>query len=488
MKIQEKNSLVFSLRPFPFAVVALLGLLICTPVVGTSIVQADANLSPIEELGKRVFFDNISIPRRMSCSTCHDPSAGWTFRNAGVNLHQVAVPGADPHTAGSVKPPTNAYATLIPPFAECPTVFPAFLCGGNFWDGRAEGNEFPLFFATEHIGEEIFSDYQGTPNPVLKAAYERYLGPVADQALQPFPNPVEQNIEREGVCRHVASARYAELFEFAWGEPIDCSPVWVDQSYKRIAVALAAWQGSHEVNSFSSKRDIALQRELSGLDVDDTPGEFPLVGLTDQENYGHDLFYATFFSPIVVDGVTKFSNCAICHSDAPGDTGAEPFQLYSDHGYHNIGIPANPEIPDAGTGIDPDEGLAGRTDDLSHLGLFKTPTMRNVDKRPGKGFIKAYGHNGWFKSLESIVHFYNTADVDFPANGKTRCADGVTTEREALEQNCWPAPAHQNGSAIGFVLGRLGLTPEDEAALVAYLGTLTDTYTPREPKPYKVKR
>jgi cytochrome c peroxidase len=33
-------------------------------------------------------------------------------------------------------------------------------------------------------------------------------------------------------------------------------------------------------------------------------------------------------------------------------------------------------------------------------GKFRTPTLRNVDKRPGKGFPKAFMHNGVFKSLE----------------------------------------------------------------------------------------
>jgi hypothetical protein len=40
------------------------------------------------------------------------------------------------------------------------------------------------------------------------------------------------------------------------------------------------------------------------------------------------------------------------------------------------------------------------------MGKMKVPTLRNVDKRPSAGFVKAYGHNGYFKSLESIVRFY----------------------------------------------------------------------------------
>jgi cytochrome c peroxidase len=67
-------------------------------------------------LGKYVFFDTISNPKRMACVTCHDPDTGGRGSVSGVNLHQVAITGANPHTAGSLKPPTNAYASLIAPF------------------------------------------------------------------------------------------------------------------------------------------------------------------------------------------------------------------------------------------------------------------------------------------------------------------------------------------------------------------------------------
>ena len=37
--------------------------------------------------------------------------------------------------------------------------------------------------------------------------------------------------------------------------------------------------------------------------------------------------------------------------------------------------------------------------------------MRNVDMRPRPDFVKAYMHNGYFKSLKAVVHFYNTRDT-----------------------------------------------------------------------------
>src|SRR6478609_5490176 len=67
--------------------------------------------------------------------------------------------------------------------------------------------------------------------------------------------------EKQG-CNHVAKAPYSLLYKLAWGEKIDCSNAGFMLSFKRIAVALAAWQSSSEVNSFSSKRDIALAAEI----------------------------------------------------------------------------------------------------------------------------------------------------------------------------------------------------------------------------------
>jgi hypothetical protein len=52
---------------------------------------------------------------------------------------------------------------------------------------------------------------------------------------------------------------------------------------------------------------------------------------------------------------------ATCDQDHPDGTGQ--FEQYSDNGFHNIGVPPNPEIPDTfnevGEFIDPDLGLFG---------------------------------------------------------------------------------------------------------------------------------
>ena len=60
---------------------------------------------------------------------------------------------------------------------------------------------------------------------------------------------------------------------------------------------------------------------------------------------------------------------------------------------------------------------------------FQVPTLRNVDKRPYRGFVKACAHNGYFKSLKSIVHFYNTRDV-LPRCQPDDPGDGITCWRD----------------------------------------------------------
>ena len=85
--------------------------------------------------------------------------------------------------------------------------------------------------------------------------------------------------------------------------------------------------------------------------------------------------------------------------------------------------------------------------------------------------VKAYAHNGYFKSLKGIVHFYNTRDIKPP------CDDPFTTEVAALAQGCWPVPEVELNVNMDE-LGDLGLSPEEEDAIVAFLMTLSDDFEP----------
>jgi cytochrome c peroxidase len=77
-------------------------------------------------------------------------------------------------------------------------------------------------------------------------------------------------------------------------------------------------------------------------------------------------------------------------------------------------------------------------------GKHRVPTLRNVDLRPDNAFVKPFMHNGFFKSVKEVVHFYNTRD----ANG-------------------FPPP-EISANIIKEDMGNLGLTGEEEDAIVAF--------------------
>ncbi|MEY4550117.1 MAG: hypothetical protein RL685_6312 [Pseudomonadota bacterium] len=450
-----------------------------TLALTASSAAAAPNTAALEALGKQVFFDEISVPARQSCATCHVPANGFTAGVAAINLNGVAVPGANPHAVGNRKPPSAAYAASSPNLSggffgpDCAAApFGLFCIGGVFWDGRATGTA---------IGNEVFGG-----DVALTGAYAGFLGPLADQALGPFANAVEQNVPpgntalpgAEAVCNHVKDARYAPLFQQAWGHVPNCSPATADLEFKRIAVAISAFEHSTEMNSFSARRDSAL--------ADDADGQFPLDDFTAQENLGHDLFYNT-----VANGG---AGCANCHNGGPNPfiifqpplfvpeqnplaRGEESDQIYSDNSFHNIGLPPNPEAANFDPNA-PDLGLAEFTGVLGHEGDFRTATLRNVDMRRGNGFPKAYMHNGYFKTLEQVVHFYNTA------TSKPACQMSGASAEQAIANDCWPAPETPSPLPLTGLVGDLGLTVQEEAALVAYLKTLTDTEEVKAPQPF----
>jgi cytochrome c peroxidase len=316
-----------------------------------------------------------------------------------INATQAIYPGAVHVRAGNRKPPSAAYAGDSPVlyYDEAEEVW----VGGMFWDGRATG---------WMLGD-----------------------PLAEQAQGPFLNPLEQNGPNAmQVCLKVSLSDYADLFEQVWG-PGSLDPVGdVDGTYERIARSIAAYERSTEVNPYSSKYDYYLAGQ---------------VELTTQEALGLELFEGK-------------AMCSACH----------PAPLFTDFTYDNLGIPKNPLNPfytmpkkwnpDGSNWVDPGLGGflkgAGYSSEIyeSEWGKHKVPTLRNVDLRPYPGFVKAFGHNGFFKSLEEIVHFYNTRDVE-----------------------AWPSPEVPENVNTDE-LGDLGLTAEEEAAIVAFMRTLSDGYTP----------
>ena len=58
-----------------------------------STIHANSELTPMEELGKNIFFDtDLSTPPGMACAACHAPEVGFTGPDSGINMDPAVSP------------------------------------------------------------------------------------------------------------------------------------------------------------------------------------------------------------------------------------------------------------------------------------------------------------------------------------------------------------------------------------------------------------
>jgi len=391
-------------------------ILMLTTAIGTA-----AALTDDEKLGKKIFFDKeLSINKNQACAACHAPQVGFTGPDSIINVLGSVYEGSVPGRFGNRKPPAAAYAGDSPVLNNDTGTW----IGGMFWDGRATG---------QTLGD-----------------------PLAEQAKGPFLNPMEQGLpDAACVVYRIVTSDYKDLYQQVWGKlniqwpKKVCSEAVtlssgdqdkVNTAYNNIARSIAAYERSKEVNSFTSKYDDYLKGKKK---------------LTPQEMRGLELFNGS-------------AMCANCHVPP----------LFTDFTYDNLGIPKNLMNPfyyesawnGLGGGINwIDYGFGGFFNIETENGKHKVPTLRNVDKKPYPSFIKAYGHNGYFKSLKEIVHFYNTRD------SLDKCSAIVPPQDPKPGLNCWPDPEVLDNMNT-LEMGDLGLTDSQEDDIVAFLKTLTDRY------------
>src|SRR5664280_165066 len=238
-----------------------------------------ANFTDKQWLGKQLFFDtNLSAPAGQPCVTCHAAQVGWTGPDAVTNLGGAAYEGAVKGRFGNRKPPSSAYGGDSPILHLDAT---DGWTGGMTWDGHAPGLT---------LGD-----------------------PLAEQALQPFVNPLEQNNASAGVVvDKVKHSQYAGLFMQVWGTHAFDDTV---TAYQMIGRSIADYERSAEVSPYNSRFDSSIGTGN---------------GLTAQETLGLSLF----------NGKAK---CASCHTSTADPASGKV--LFTDFTYINLGVPKNPMNP-----------------------------------------------------------------------------------------------------------------------------------------------
>jgi cytochrome c peroxidase len=299
----------------------------------------------------------------------------------------------------------------------------------SFWDGRKDSlwsqALAPLEDPAEHGGSRLQYAHLVAADERYRRAYERVFGPLPDlsdpERFPPRGRPVP------GVPEHP----YAR----AWNGMSAADRDAVDRVFADLGKALAAYE--RRIVSRRAPFDVFVEGLRAG-----------------------DAAKRAVLAPAAVRGLQLFLGKARCHTCHDGPH-------FSDLEFHDDRVPplTSADEPDPGRyeGIalvleDPFNGLGRFSDDVeagrtrlaylartSHnLRELKTPTLRNV------AVTAPYMHQGQFATLAEVVRFYST-----------------------LEGALAPHPEEK-------LIEPLGLSPEEQSDLVAFLESLTDTALPAE--------
>lgn len=230
---------------------------------------------------------------------------------------------------------------------------------------------------------------------------------IEKQASGPITNPVEMGMTMPRLVSKLKRVSYyPTLFKKAYGtETIDSA---------RIVMALSQFVRS--IVSYQSPYDEGRASLPPGPPP--PPNQLSFSNFTAEENQGMQIFFAP-------------GSCAACHGTetfvAPGPRNNGLDLAYSDNG---LGA------------------LSGNT---QQNGLFKVPSLRNVE------LSAPYMHDGRFKTLEEVVEHYSSGVKNHP--------------------NLSPPLRNPNGT-----VHLLNLSESQKAAVVAFLKTLTDNSIASDPK------
>jgi len=317
-------------------------------------------------LGRALFFDaRLSPDGAFSCSTCHDPARAFT----------------DGRSLALGREPLKRNA---------PTLLDVGRRRWLFWDGRTDSLwaqvRHPLESPLEMDGDRLALAHLIRTDAGYRAQYEALFGllpELADGARFPAhakPVPRDDEDPRHHAWEHMAPGDRAQI----------------DGLLVNVSKSLAAYQ--RRLQTGASKFDEFASAYLKG---DESGGE----NLNAEARRGLELFLGK-------------GQCTLCHM------GPE----LTDEEFHHIAVPPlNEDLPiDQGRYLgatlvreDPFNAESAHSDerdgdaadfvrllisDADQFGELRTPSLRNVAR------TAPYMHQGQFKTLEEVVHFYSTLE------------------------------------------------------------------------------
>lgn len=273
-----------------------------------------------KDLGEKLFFDkNISLRRKTSCSTCHDPDHGFVDarftkdgKDQSIFVNGALSVGDDGFSLGGRNAPTASYAKFSPDFNSTTII------GGQFHNGRA------------------------------KTLQVQAGGPPLDGAEMQMPDKASV------VDRLKENPDYIKQFKTLYGNDIFEN---VENSYDAMANAIAKFEKTDLFSPFDSKYDRMKKGEY----------EF---------NRDEDGGYSLFFS-------NANTNCATCHSlNSKGEAlSNETFSNYKyenigvPRNIEAMNARISLGLQEANATFD---GVGATINNSEYLGKTKVPTLRNI--------------------------------------------------------------------------------------------------------------
>lgn len=255
------------------------------------------------------------------------------------------------------------------------------------------------------------------------------------QSLMPVKNHLEMGMESMDnlVIKLKSAPYYASLFNAAYGSS--------DITAGRVSDALSQFMRS--MVSFNSKFDQGLNNNFANFSPQEIQGE------------------ATF----------RAAHCNNCHGGNNLDNGGmgSLHNMPFGNDWANDGLDANITDP----------GLMDVTGQAGDNGVFKVPSLRNVE------LTAPYMHDGRFQTLEQVVEHYNSG-IQASATLDFRLTQGGFNGLNPGGGFISP-PVNSGGSTSTTASNsaapvQLNLTSDQKAALVAFLKTFTDYSFVNDPK------